>query len=352
MKTKSKSLKIGSFIFYGALTLFVLTFVLSLGDLEEIRAVLKNVSMRQVILATLSILVYVALYPLSLCILTRAHGCEIGMGKTYNIAMTEHFFNGITPFATGGQPFQVYAYNKANVKASQSTGLLLMNFMVFMIVTNSFAACSLFYFSRFVTDRAMAIVAAVGFSINFAVLAMTFLLATSRRVRTWISRLLSFLCRIEWISRLLSPRMESLNEYFEQVQTAFSQLMRQKMAFFLALLSKAVSMAFYYASTFFILRSLGVAAPWEDLFFVICGTSFAITMVVFLPTPGSTGGIEFAFKSVFASIAAGAAASVAYSGMLIWRLISYYLVLFISLGFYILLEILFSKEQKRKENPL
>ena len=351
MKTKNKSLKVGSFILYGALTVFVLLFALSLGDFSEIQKVLKAVDTRQVLLAMLCILVYAALYPLSLCILTRARKCSVSMLKTYTIAMTEHFFNGITPFATGGQPFQVYAFSKAKVKASDSTGLLLMNFMVFMIVTNSFAACSLFFFSRFVTDRAMAFIAAIGFTANFIVLAMTFLLATSRRVRSWISRFLAFLCRSKRISRLLSPRISTLNEYFEQVQEAFAALMRQKGAFFLSLASKILCMTFYYAATFFILRALGVAAPWKDLFFVICGTSFAITMVVFLPTPGSTGGIEFAFKSVFASIAAGAAVSVAYSGMLIWRLLSYYFVMLISLGFYILLEILFSKE-KRKEKPL
>lgn len=349
MKQSSSKFRVGAFILYGALTVFILMIALSLGDLGEILAVLKSADFSQILLALLCILVYMALYPLSLCILTRARGCEIKMSTTYNIAMTEHFFNGITPLATGGQPFQVYSFNKAKVKPSESTCLLLMNFMVFMLVTNGFAACSLFYFDRFVTDRAMAFIAAFGFTMNFAVLTVTFLLATSRRVRAVLSRLLHFLCRFKWIARFLEPRLPSLNEYFEQVQTAFSHLIRKKGAFFLSLLSKILSMGAYYTATFFILRALHVSAPLGELFFIICGTSFAITMVVFLPTPGSSGGIEFAFKSVFGCIAAGAAASVAYGGMLIWRLISYYLVMLISLGFYILLEIGFSKKQERRD---
>jgi uncharacterized protein (TIRG00374 family) len=262
--------------------------------------------------------------------------------------MTEHFFNGITPFATGGQPFQAYAYKKAGVRVSESTCLLLMNFMVFMIVTNGFALSSLFYFKRFVTDGAMAAIAVVGFTMNFSVLGITVLLATSSHVRKWLSALLDFLCKFGWIARLLAPRVENLKEYFVNVQEAFSALVKKKLAFILALLTKILSMAAYYATTFFILRALWINVPLEEIFFVICGTSFAITMVVFLPTPGSSGGIEFAFKSVFATLAAGAAASVSYGGMLIWRLLSYYLVMLVSLMFYIILEIGFSHAKKRE----
>ncbi len=349
MKQSSHKMRVGAFILYGALTVFLLMLALSLGDLGEIASVLKNANPLQILLAILCILVYMALYPLSLCILTRARGCEIGSATVYGIAMTEHFFNGITPFATGGQPFQVYAFSKAKVKAAESTCLLLMNFMVFMLVTNSFAACSLFYFDRFVTDRAMALIAVIGFTMNFTVLTVTFLLATSRRVRNLLSRFLLFLCRSKRLARFLEPRLPAVNEYFEQVQTAFAHLIRKKGAFILSLVTKILSMGAYYAATFFILRALHVSAPLGDLFFIICGTSFAITMVVFLPTPGSSGGIEFAFKSVFACIAAGAAASVAYGGMLLWRLLTYYFVMLISLAFYIFLEIGLSKQRNRKE---
>ena len=107
-------------------------------------------------------------------------------------------------------------------------------------------------------------------------------------------------------------------------------------------------MGAYFFTTFFILLALRVPVGASDIFFVICGTSFAVTMVVFLPTPGASGGIEFAFKTVFASIAAGAASSVAYGGMLVWRLLSYYFVMLISLIFTIILEITSLKNKKRE----
>ena len=345
---KTKKKQIGLYVLYGALTAFVLVLILSFNDIGEIMSTIMGAHAGYVLLAVLSLLIYVLLYPLSLCILTKARGCDIRFGTTYNIAMTEHFFNGITPFATGGQPFQAYAYKKAGVRVSESTCLLLMNFMVFMIVTNGFALSSLFYFKRFVTDGAMAAIAVVGFTMNFSVLGVTVLLATSSHVRKWLSALLDFLCKFRWIAKLLAPRVENLKEYFVNVQEAFSALVKKKLAFILALLTKILSMAAYYATTFFILRALWIDVPLEEIFFVICGTSFAVTMVVFLPTPGSSGGIEFAFKSVFATLAAGAAASVSYGGMLIWRLLSYYLVMLVSLVFYVVLEVGFSRARRRE----
>ncbi len=345
MNEKKHRLKIGAYILWGALTLFILALILSFNDIGEIFKVISTVRGDYIIYAILCIIAYMALYPLSLCVLTKARGCDIKMTTTYNIAMTEHFFNGVTPFATGGQPFQAYAYSKAKVSPSESTSLLLMNFLVFMIVTNSFAALALIYFKRFVTDTAMTIIAIVGFTMNFTVLAVTFALGTCKTVRNLLTRFIDFLCKFKWISKFLSPKAPNLKQYFVNVQEAFSALRKKWVAFILALISKILSMAFYYATTYFILHAFGVGVPVNELFFVICGTSFAITMVVFLPTPGSSGGIEFAFQSIFASIASSAAA-ISYGGMLIWRLLSYYMVMLISLVFYICLEIGFSKKRK------
>ncbi len=337
----------GLYIFYGIVTVLLLIFILSMGDVNEILEAVRGADSLYIFAALSCVLIYMALYPLSLCILTRAMGCNIKMRTTYNIAMTEHFFNGITPFATGGQPFQVYAFAKARVSVAKSTCLLLMNFMVFMIVTNGFALCALFYFKEFVTSIGMSVVAAIGFTMNFFVLGVTILLATSKRVCALLSRFLDFLCRFGWLAKLLKPRADSLKEYFIQVQEAFSELIKKKRVFLLSMVTKIVSMAAYYATTFFILRALHISIPLSDMFFIICGTSFAITMVVFLPTPGSSGGIEFAFKSVFFSIAEGISA-VSYGGMLIWRLLTYYLVMIISLVFYIALEFSFSKAKKEQ----
>ena len=163
--------KAGLYIFYGTLTVFLTSLILSFQDIGEIFGVLSEADPVYVLCAFAVLFLYAALYPLTVCILVRANGYNTSFGRSYAIGMTEHFFNGITPFATGGQPFQVYAFSKAGVRPADSTGVLLMNFIIHMVVTNLFAACSLFYYGRFATTSAMHIIAITGFSINFLVLA-------------------------------------------------------------------------------------------------------------------------------------------------------------------------------------
>lgn len=347
MKKKINIKKVAMYVFYVLVTVCILAFVLSLGDVDEMFMMLGSVDMPSIGMAFLMLAIYMATYPLSLVILTRARHVGVNKRTTYNIAMTEHFFNGITPFATGGQPFQVYSFSKAKVKAAESTSLLLMNFMVFMLVTNGFAACALIYFRRLVTDLPMALVAAFGFIMNFAVLGFTMLIAMNHKVAKLLSKFVDFLAKRRMLSKFLAPRAESMKTYFAQVQEAFSNLLRKKGVFLGALLTKILSMGAYYSTTFFILRALHIDVPPSEFFYTICATSFAITMVVFLPTPGSSGGIEFAFKSIFATIAVSASAATSYSGMLIWRLLTYYIVMLVSLIFYIALEVGFSRKARR-----
>ena len=100
--------KIALFVVYGLIAVLLLIFVLKINDMPSILEQIKNADIGNLLLALVLILVYMALYPLSLCILTKARKTKVSMPITYTVAMTEHFFNGITPWATGGQPFQAY----------------------------------------------------------------------------------------------------------------------------------------------------------------------------------------------------------------------------------------------------
>lgn len=345
MEKNKKRKKAWLYLLYGAIAVCLFITVLSFNDFAAIGEALSKVEGKYIFIALTLLAVYVALYPLTNCILAKARGLKVSFSKTYSIGMTEHFFNGITPFATGGQPFQVYAFSRAKVKPSESTGLLLMNFIIFMLVTNGYAVCSLFFARRFVQGWGLGAVAIVGFSMNFLVLLFMISMGVSKKLRGGLVALYDKLSKGKRLGKVLQPRRESLVGYLENMQTAFKDLSRKKGVFFLCLLIKIVTMGAYYAIPFYVLKALGVAPSYSDLFFVMCGTSFAITMVVFLPTPGSSGGVEFAFTAVFSSIA-GITSSVAASGMLLWRLLTYYLVMLLSFLFYVGLEISFSVKSR------
>ncbi len=348
--------KIALFILYGLVAVCLFVTVLSFNDLPEIFEQLKTIDTKYVLLAMLMLLIYMALYPLSLCILTKARKCEISLPLNYSIAMTEHFFNGITPLATGGQPFQAHSFTRAKVKISESTGLLLTNLIIYMIVTTGFAMTGMIYFKTLTSniDRWWIPIIIVGYALNFMVLVVMILLGTSKKLRGGLVRFIYFLCKFRMF-KWLEPKAESLKVYFEQVQEAFADLMKKKGAFLLALLTKIASFAFFYGSTFFILRAMGIPAEPSQFFLILCGTSFAITAVGFVPTPGASGGVEGSagqvFKSIIIFIVGDAILSSvvpkANGVMLIWRLLSYYFVMTVSLLFTIVNEIYFARRSKK-----
>ena len=244
--------KIALFVLYGLVAALLLITVLSFNDLPKIFEQLKTVDYTCVLYAILFILAYLFTYPLSLCILTRAHGTKIKFSTTYSIAMTEHFFNGITPLATGGQPFQAHSYSRAKVSISESTGLLLTNLLIYMAVTTGFSLTGLFFFDTLTAniDRGWIPVIIIGYTLNFMVLVTIVFLGVSTKLRCGLMKCIYFFAKFR-LFRFLNSKAEGIEEYFVSVQAAFSELVRKKGHFALAFLTKIISFAFFYASTYF-----------------------------------------------------------------------------------------------------
>ena len=280
---------------------------------------------------------------------------------SYLIGCSEHFYNGITPFSAGGQPFQIYSFSKKGVKASKATGIVLANFVVFMMVTNLIALLALIFWNQFTANLNNITVsgstfdanwfipiAIVGYVINFLVLVFMFALGLSKKIRNGIIGIVKGLCKIKFLGKHFSKFIPALEEYCDNAQIAFKEISKNKKAFILAFISRFFSMVSYYAIPFFILLAVGINVTAADFIIVLFGTSFAITAVVFIPTPGGTGGIEYAFALVLASVASASLGS-AQAVSLIWRLVTFYFILILSFIAGLIFEASANKYQKKKE---
>lgn len=334
--------KIFNMILIGlSITLFILIMIVFFtSDLDEVFNAIKTADIKYFLISLLLIVLYTALYPITGCILTKKVIKEFSFGKSYLINSTEHFFSGITPFSTGGQPFQAYSYARLGVKPAVSTGVLMMNFIIHMMVTNIFAIISLFYYPRIGQQiQNLLPLIIIGFSMNFLVLILIISLATSKRLRNILVKLMIALSKIKFLSKLVNEkRIEGFKDYCLQTQQAFKELYKNPSTFLYCFVIRAITMAIYYSITFYLLKMFHINVSYSDFFVIMCSTSFAITMCVFIPTPGSSGGIEFAFTSIFTALAVGITPSVATSAMIVWRFLSYYLIMLFSFVMYLILE--------------
>lgn len=349
---KNRKRLISNIIFLLLITILVITLILSLGEINKISAQFQEISRGdnwKYLLAGIGLmLVYFFLWPASQCIYGKALDIEATNGESYLIGCSEHFYNGITPFAAGGQPFQIYSYTKRNVTTAKATGVILASFVTFMLVTNAFSIASLFFYPQIsagfdsMNMGWVKYVAPIGLAINFLVLLFMIAMGTSKHLRGWITKGVKaianwkfFYKKEKGLRRKMGTAMQKaipvFEEYCANAQRAFKETWTHKLATFFAILIKVIAMAAYYLIPFFILKAVGIEVDYSKMILVMFATSFAINAVVWMPTPGGTGGIEYAFIIVIAAVTT-ANSSDPQAAVLIWRLLTYYLILFISFG--------------------
>lgn len=342
MKGKGKILK--KLIFPLICLILVIVMVLSMNDIDDILSVLKNVKPLYLLYAFLVLALYFALWPISLFVFTKSRKLKIKFLDVFLIGSTEHFFNGVTPFATGGQPFQAYFFKKKGINYSDSTGILLLNYIIYQaVITIMFVVAFIInydYLKQNVSNVFWLMI--LGIIINVFVLLVFISLGCLKKVRQLLLSFLKLLSKIKFLRKTLERKIPSFEHYCDEYQEAFKYMAKNKISILLAAIIKTLTMFVYYSVPFYVLKAVGVQVDYNQFFFIVSMTCFSICMTCWIPTPGASGGIELAFKTLFASIA-GVTATIAVSGMLVWRLITYYILMIISFIAFIVFESLNKK---------
>lgn len=341
MYSKKKIVK--NLILVFAILVILIILLCSLGDIKSIFNVLiHNTNYAFVAVCIVLVLAYCILFQLSLTIIIRKKYQGIGIKDSMLVGGSEFFFNGITPFSSGGQPFQAYALKVKNMKLSDSTSALLLNFLVYQVVLNLFSIiCLVIYFGKLKAQVDNFIwLLIVGFSINMIMMLFIIAIGTTKFAGNLMVKFLKLLSKIKFLNKLLSNKIEAFQVYVDEMQNAFKEMSQCKGTIFVSFILKALGLICYYSIPFFIFHAIGVELMLKDLFYVIAMTSFAITISIWIPTPGASGGAELAFTTLFTGLLVGYtdANNLAMSGMLLWRLVTYYFLMAYGFIMYILFE--------------
>lgn len=371
---KNRSKLVFSLIFLAAMTVLVVMLFLNYGDMKEISATFQEVAngtnWAWLLLAFALVAIYLALWPLTLVIFCHALKVKASYRDVYAIGESEHFYNGVTPFATGGQPFQVYFFSTVGVPAHEATGPVLASFGAHMIATNIYALIALAFFPFYLqgfyagalkelswmTVTGFITVACIGYFFNVLTLILTFMAGVSNHFRNALVGLLTRLAKDNKLGRWIRSQIPTFEAYCDNTQLAFHEILSHKTHFVLSVVVRFVAMGCFYAIPYAILRGFGASFSNNILAFwtVFFATSFAITAVVWVPTPGSTGGVDYMFAIVIASLVASGLITSSTAGLsavatsLMWRLFTYYFPLLVSVIFSIAFEISVAKRMSKE----
>ena len=357
----SKKKLIRNLILVLGILIILVILLLSLGDIKQIWKAITTDAKPLWFLAAFGVLVLYCIFnQISIMFLTKRKYKDINSFDLFCIAGSEYFFNGITPFSSGGQPFQAYALKQKNVKFSDSTSILLLNFLAYQIVMNLISLVSVIVFyptlSKEVPNFSWLVF--IGFSINIVVMIILVLLGTTKFMGKAIIGLVDLFAKIKFLKKLLVSKRDVVVTYINDMQTAFKEIGKSKGAWSVAALSKLLSLVCYYSIPFFGFLAININMGWDNFFYVCAVTSFALTLAIWVPTPGASGGAELAFTTLFVGMAAlntgiknptgdiDIAKNLALSGMLIWRLFTYYLLMLLGFIMYLIFDKRDRKAQK------
>jgi hypothetical protein len=178
-------------------------------------------------------------------------------------------------------------------------------------------------------------------------------LAYSKWVKNFIITLFKWVCKIKFINKWFGGYLQKFEEYCENTQAAVKMLNEHKKSTFFSFLVRFIDMFLYYSIPFFLLKAVDLPIDGSSFFLCLFGASFAITAVGWMPTPGATGGIEYSFSIVIASVLEGTLdMSSANAVSLLWRLLTFYFILIISFICTAWLEGLISHRLKKEAKAL
>ena len=341
---------ISGLIMLVAATIVVLTVFLSLGEIGDISktfsALWKPGNYVDLIIAILLALAYFFLYPIPLTILNRGMDTKAGFFDTYLIGSTELFYNFITPAAAGGQPFQIYGFTKKKVPTHKATGLVLLNFTIYLFAISLFYVGSLVFFPDITSQLEPSWLkwfALVAVCFNVAFFFFVAALAFSKKMSIFLVNIMKWICKIKWINKLLGSKIPAFENYCENTRQTAKDLFSHRRSAFFAFLVRLLTEIIYFAIPFFLIRAVGHKIGYEYIPFVSLATAFISAAVSWFPTPGSSGAADYAFTLILGSVllfatkgeesihATSLISGEAVSLALLWRMLTYYLLLFLSM---------------------
>ncbi|MCI6272786.1 MAG: flippase-like domain-containing protein [Erysipelotrichaceae bacterium] len=320
-----------SYIFNIALIIFITLLVLYLTLKDSFSDVVKILSNANIywVLSTIIISIFIQfVIGEGLFLLTKLSNPHYTRRDGAINAFVASFFHGITPSASGGQFAQVYIFKKQGVGLSDSASVLWMDFIIYqstMIALVLFLIIIRFaYFKANFSDLFYLVI--VGFLVNSAVIIGLWALVKFPRVYRFITTKGIKLAFKLKIIKNQNEALEKLNLQLNRFEKETKRLKEHKLLILKVVIVNLFRLLLYYSLPYFCAKALNLEVNFGLLIDIIALSSYVSMINAFIPIPGASGGTEATFMYLFSHIFGG----VTTSGlMILWRFVTYYLIMLI-----------------------
>lgn len=309
------------------LTIIIL-FVILKDDFISITELLKNTNPYWLLVACLLQFGVFIFESLAFDQIIKSYNQNHDFKKTFRLILITKFFNGITPFSTGGQPMQIHYLKKEGFRIAKATNMIMQNFILYqtaLITIGSFAIVMNFFNNYFAQIPFLRYLVTLGFLINLLVMVVLFVVSFSNRFnKTIINIGLTVLSKLHIIKEKEAQKekwMERCNDFHEGA----TYIKEHKLLCLKGFLYNIISLICLYMIPFFLFKALDNKVILS-LIPVIVASSYVTIIGSFVPIPGASGGIEYGFLEFFGNFIKG---SILSAALLLYRTLTYYLPMII-----------------------
>lgn len=262
---------------------------------------------------------------------------KISLKEAIKHNLITQFFNGVTPFSTGGQPMEVYMITEHDIPVAKATNQTIQSFIFYqiaLVICGFLAVGYNFFFHIFPKVKLLQNLVLLGFMINIFVVVILLLISSSRKVTKSISNITIKICK----KLKIKKDEKEIKKLFLDFYTGFQDLKKRKDLTVVGISLNIASLLCLYIVPFFVLQSMGDFTSL-NVADTLTASAYVYLIGAFVPIPGASGGIEYGFTQFFGNFIGLREIAVT---LILWRTITYYLGMIIG-------GLLFSLEKKVKK---
>ena len=321
---KKRRLKSVLLLAFNILVIAVIIIVEFAGNREtaDIRTVLSTWGENWYFLVALFglVILYFASLMIRLSLLIYSTTGRPRLKLSFSTAMLGKYYDYITPFGSGGQPFQMFNLGR-KLDVGLATSIPISDYVVRQFVFTIMAIVVFIVNSDVMAGNTFLQIAAyVGIVVFAAIPIAVIVLSIYPKA---IKAPLRFFCRVGHKLHLIKNLEKAENKVISGVEKYASSLkmVGKKWRFLVfSAVFATISWWIYHSLPYFVLRVCGVT---PDYFDTVCMSIFVFAAIVVVPTPGGAGAAEGAFYAIFSALTG----DFLFWGTMLWRFSLYYITL-------------------------
>lgn len=312
-----------------SIILFIITvailFIVLKDNFGEIVKVISSMDLKYIIVAILFFFIHIFLKSV-VNFITVNDKEKISLKEAFKHDVITQFFNGVTPFSTGGQPMEIYMLTEHDISVARATNISIQNFIFYQTALVIFGLFAVVYnriFRIFPNAPLLRKLVLIGFLVNTLVAVGLFLILVSKSITKKIAEVtIDILAKLKLIKKNKVYKVKKdINNKLEEFHESAKLLRERKGLFVTGVILHLVSLACLYIIPLFLVWSLRDFTSISAME-AITSSAYVLLIGAFVPIPGASGGIEFGFMQFFGNFISGESLSAI---LLAWRFITYYL---------------------------